>query len=378
MRVVYWGTYDKGKPRNRILINGLRSNGVEVVECNTNLWAGIEDKTQLSSKWQKILIVFKWILSYPSLIYRFLITTRIDCVVVGYLGHFDVLILWLFAKLKRVPVVWDAFISLYDTIIEDRKICSPDSLVAKIIYFIELLACKASNLVVLDTNAHANYFIEKYGMDEQKCVAVFVGVEPEKFPIISDSSKKQDNKHFRILFYGQFIPLHGIPYIVEAAELLKSYRDIYWTIIGDGQEASKVKTLLSSKALPQLTWIRWVDYDDLKEHIYKADVCLGIFGTTEKASRVIPNKVFQIISCGKAVITRDSLAIRELIPEMEPGIYIVNAGDPQQITDKIKYIYGLKEDDINKPYFVDIRKKITPEAVGKDFFRLIKGLIGHL
>jgi len=54
MRVVYWGTYDTGKPRNRIMISGLRENGVEVIECHAEVWMGIEDKSQVSG-WPKRL-----------------------------------------------------------------------------------------------------------------------------------------------------------------------------------------------------------------------------------------------------------------------------------------------------------------------------------
>ena len=46
-RVVLWGTCDTGKPRVRILIEGLRANGVEVVEIRADPWRGIEDKSQV-------------------------------------------------------------------------------------------------------------------------------------------------------------------------------------------------------------------------------------------------------------------------------------------------------------------------------------------
>jgi len=44
MRVCYFGTYDLNYSRNRILIEGLERNGIDVVECHVPLWQGTSDK----------------------------------------------------------------------------------------------------------------------------------------------------------------------------------------------------------------------------------------------------------------------------------------------------------------------------------------------
>ena len=46
-RLILWGTYDAGKPRVRILREGLRESGVAVEEIHTDPWNGIEDKSQI-------------------------------------------------------------------------------------------------------------------------------------------------------------------------------------------------------------------------------------------------------------------------------------------------------------------------------------------
>ena len=122
MRIVVWGTYDLGKPRVRILLRGLRENGVEVLDCHTQVWNGVDDKSQVNGIWAKLKILLRWLGSYPGLIWRYLRLPRHDAVLLGYLGHLDVLALWPFAKLRGVPLVWDAFLSLYDTVVDDRKL----------------------------------------------------------------------------------------------------------------------------------------------------------------------------------------------------------------------------------------------------------------
>ena len=49
LRVCYFGTYRANYSRNQIMIEGLRCNGVEVIECHETLWHGIEDRVQTAS-----------------------------------------------------------------------------------------------------------------------------------------------------------------------------------------------------------------------------------------------------------------------------------------------------------------------------------------
>jgi glycosyltransferase involved in cell wall biosynthesis len=131
----------------------------------------------------------------------------------------------------------------------------------------------------------------------------------------------------RVVFYGQFIPLHGIGTIVEAARNSDAAR-VQWVIIGSGQESARIQAMLDEKPVPNLQWIPWVEYEDLRAQIASADVCLGIFGDSDKAGRVIPNKVFQILSVGAPLITRDSPGIRELLDDDDDGVAFVPPADP--------------------------------------------------
>jgi glycosyltransferase involved in cell wall biosynthesis len=172
-----------------------------------------------------------------------------------------------------------------------------------------------------------------------------------------------------VLFYGQFIPLHGIGTIIKAAQLLE-HEYIQWMIIGKGQEESRVRELVALHPLEHLNWIPWVPYRELADWIDHADVCLGIFGDSNKASRVIPNKVFQIIAMGKPLITRDSPAIRELLSPRMPGIYLIPPANAEALVAAIrKFRY---ERDSLKDIILHnaVRNKIQPASIGKQLIEL--------
>lgn len=176
-----------------------------------------------------------------------------------------------------------------------------------------------------------------------------------------------------VLFYGQFIPLHGIDTILKAAQLLE-HEYIQWMIIGKGQEESRVRELVDLHPLEHLNWIPWVPYRELVDWIDHADVCLGIFGDSNKASRVIPNKVFQIIAMGKPLITRDSPAIRELLAPDMPGIYLIPPANSEALVAAIrKFRY---ERDWLKDIILHnaVRNRIKPIFIGKHLIELARSI----
>ncbi len=176
-------------------------------------------------------------------------------------------------------------------------------------------------------------------------------------------------------FMGSLFRLHGIDTIVHAAALLRDEHGIRWTLIGTGQEKKRIDTLVKELSLSQLHMREWVDYEELKSYIHAADICLGIFGTSGKASRVIPNKVFQIVSCGKAFITRDSPAIRELFQGDDEGVFLVDAGDPKCLAEKVMYLCRNKNSHQNEPFFSEKRQQISPAGVGRELRALLETLL---
>lgn len=204
---------------------------------------------------------------------------------------------------------------------------------------------------------------------------VFVGVELEFFPAKSvDIKDTEQPKLFTFLFYGQFIPLHGIPVIIEAARIIEGH-PAEIIIIGRGQESGKVKKMLDEVALTCIRWIPWVEYQVLSHFIQSADVCLGIFGDSAKAGRVIPNKVYQILHSGKPLITRDSSAIRELLTPNQPGVYLVSSADPKLLASQMLELLKSGRQSFRRRFHTPLQNQITPLAVGSEMANYMKKVI---
>ena len=372
LTVVFWGTYDRSKPRTRNLLSGLHTRDWEIIECHTDVWAGVEDKTQIESAWVRLWYLLRWVFSYPLLIVRYLRMPKHDLVVVGYLGQVDILVLWPFARFRGVPIVWDALISLYNTVVNERAYCKKRHPLALLLYAVEWLGCRAADRILANTATATRYFVETFGIPESHAHSLFVGVETTAFPPRPPGWKPQGP--IRVLFYGTLIPLHGVRYVLQAARLTQG-EEIDWHLIGSGQDEVLVEDFLTRHPLKNLIWDRWVPYNDLAKHIHAADIGLGLFGESTQARWSVPNKVFQLLACGIPIITRDSPGARELLSDEMPGVYLVEEENPQAIVQAI-YAYAAQRERLaSRVLHRSLVHRFDYQALGEQFAAVAEGLL---
>jgi glycosyltransferase involved in cell wall biosynthesis len=311
VRVCYFGTYDPAFARNALLVAGLRSAGVEVVECQVPLWRDTADKVatargngrhlgpRLAAAWRELARRHRALGGY-------------DALVVGYAGHLDVLLAHRLARAVRRPVVLDAFLSLAETV-DDRGLAAPGSARWQAARFLDRLACRRADRVLVDTGPHAAYFARTTGLPRTRLTVVPMGAWPRRpLPL-------PDGAGFEVVYFGGYIPLHGLDYVLGAAEHLTDLADLRITLVGDGQEFDRTRGMVESHALKNVRLVReWLPEDVLVDrHVGRAHVCLGVFGSSPKAGRVVPAKVLLALAAGRPVVTRSSPAACEALRDEE-------------------------------------------------------------
>jgi glycosyltransferase involved in cell wall biosynthesis len=253
-----------------------------------------------------------------------------DVMVVGYLGQPDMLLAALLARLRGVPLLFNPMLSLYDTVCDDRALVSPSSAAGHALWLLDHLACRLADLVILDTEQHADYFARTFRLPRERFGVVPIGADSDHFTC---QPAPAPHERCEVLFVGKLIPLHGCETIVRAAALLRA-EPVHFTLVGTGQQQALVRRLVAELALDNVTLVEWVDYAALPACYAQSDVCLGIFGGSEKASRVVPNKVFQALGVGRPVITADTPAIRTSFAVGEE-LLVCPAGDPTALATQI-------------------------------------------
>jgi glycosyltransferase involved in cell wall biosynthesis len=190
---------------------------------------------------------------------------------------------------------------------------------------------------------------------------------------VPPASPHRPGEPTRLLFYGQFIPLHGIDTIIDAAALSRpeAYR---WTVIGDGQEAPRIRRRFAERPVANLRWLPSVPYAELRRHIADADICLGIFGGSGKAERVIPNKVFQALMAGRPLVTRDSPAMRELVGDGVAGVALVPPNDAAALLAALDRMAASRAELDLRPLRA-LRDRLCPAAIGRSLASLLATLV---
>ncbi|MFV2043851.1 MAG: glycosyltransferase [Anaerolineales bacterium] len=338
MRVCYFGTYRARYSRNQIMIEGLRRNRVEVIECHEELWQGIEDRVEVASGgWAKPAFWARALRAYLRLFWQHRHVKAYDVMIVGYPGQFDVFLARLLSWWRRRPLVWDIFMSIYLIALE-RGVDRRSRMTVRLIRYVEKIASQLPELLILDTDQYLSWFASVHGVSADKFRIVPTGADDR---IFSPTSIHNDaDRVFRVIYYGTFIPNHGVEYIIEAARILADEGSIQFELIGRGPDRNMAQVLAEQYRLSSVAFTDWLEKTELVSRVARADVCLGSFGVTPQSLMTVQNKIYEGMAMAKAVITGDSPAVRQVLQDGK-HVYLCERANPQALA---KAITALRDD----------------------------------
>jgi glycosyltransferase involved in cell wall biosynthesis len=323
MRITVFGTYDTSMhPRIATIAEGLAANGLDVAECNAPLGLTTADRVNMLAKpWiGGPALVARLASRWTTLAIRAFRMPAPDVVVVGYLGHFDVHLARLVFRVRgllarrHMPIVLDHLINASDTGKDRRLDGGPRQALLRMI---DAGALGAADVIVMDTDEHLATLPERH---RGRAVVVHVGApaawyDAGQAAAVPDQAESGTGP-LRVVFYGLYTPLQGTPTIGAALGKIAAAGaadSIEVTMVGRGQDEAETKA--AAAANKAVRWLDWVPAPELPALVAGHDVCLGIFGTGEKARRVVPNKVFQGAAAGCAIVTSDTAPQRRVFAD---------------------------------------------------------------
>ncbi len=312
MRVLFLTGREIGYARNQVLLNAFQR------------FADVD--TIASTKKPRSLMLNS--LSVAGRAAEKLARNEYDLIFVGFYGH---LILQLLRPLIRTPLLFDAFLSTYDTLCFDRALFAPGSPMGRLAFRLDWSSIRRADRVLLDTEQHVDYFVETFKWPRSNFEVLPVGCDDTIYrPHLNSPARSP----LTVLSYSTFLSLHGIDVILHAASKLVGEPSRI-RLIGRGPAYDQMRTLADSLALANVTFSPPVHPIELAGKIADADICLGgHFNDSGKASRVIPGKIYQMLAVGRAVIAGNTPANRELLTHNQTA-YLVPVSDADALAQAI-------------------------------------------
>jgi len=304
-------------PRYRNLVALYESEGYEIVECLTT-------KNGFFGKHRDLLKKYKELSTLNS---------QLSTLLVTFPGYYLMPLAWILTRHPRKQLIFDAFISISDTLVSDRKQISWLNPLAWFYYLADIISTHLADEVLIDTEAHKKFFMRRFFLKSKRIRVAYVGTLKDLFYPGPKENKLPSGK-FNVLFIGSYIPLQGIEYILQAANIVREESNIHFTLIGKGQTYTQMTTLATKLDLHNVTFLETLPLQELPHYLRSCDVALGIFGTSDKANRVIPHKVYDAVGCGVPVITAKNLAIEEQFTDGKE-IFLCKGGDAQSLAEAI-------------------------------------------
>lgn len=346
MTVCYFGIYEPNFSRNRIYISGLREQGIAVLECRDTS---------------------KWFLKYWRLWQKHRALPTYDVLIVGYPGHLVVP----FAKLlSRKPVIADLLGSLSDAETYSHNPSFWSRVKNRII---DWLAVHFADSILLESQAQKQFFEQRFGISKKYHV-LYTGADDSIFHCEQTAQQKPS---FTVLFRGNLTLESGILYILEAARLLKSKRDIRFRIIGQGKLLRRVENYIADNHLSNVEIIaQFLSEEELREKMCDTSLSLGQFADNPRLSRTIPHKAFESLSMGIPYLSGDAPAIREIVEEGVSG-FLVPLASATTLAQKIGVLYKekvlcMRVGENGRSVF---EQSFSPNALGASLTQLINQIL---
>ena len=252
-----------------------------------------------------------------------------DIVFVGFAPQL-ILPIWNF-KFKKKKIIIDFFISMYDTLVFDRRKIKESSIVAKILKALDRKTILLSDYIISDTKEHGKYFIEEFNADKEKVNVLYLEADKEIYHEEKIEKPYEVKDKFVVLYFGSILPLQGVDIVLGAMDILKNKKDIFFYIIGPIQKKyNKVES-------DNVKYIDWLSQNELAKYINFSDLCLaGHFNKDiNKAKRTIPGKAYIYDAMNKKMILGENPANHELFTENKEKYYFVEMGNSEKLAEKI-------------------------------------------
>jgi glycosyltransferase involved in cell wall biosynthesis len=326
--VILIGDYNYDYPREKLLREGFKTTDVSVHECR------FSETSRFIGVWKLLLLPLFLIRIFRRISEISESDATIDAIVLTKFNPLLIPIAAYYAWRFGCPLVYDLFVSLYRTA-EMRDI---HPIVVRAVAVLERIVLRLPDYHLVGTNQFIDLYSDMYGLPVERFVRLPPGADGDWFYPREEIEKRET---FTALYWGNFLPHHGVGTIIGAAAELRN-EPYEFVFLGSGPEKERYERMADELSLSNVRFEGFVPREDQQEWIASSHVCLGIFADDPRSLASITNKVSEAVASKKAVITEESSAIDEWFEHGE-SVYTVPPEDSVALAEAIETLAAERE-----------------------------------
>lgn len=165
------------------------------------------------------------------------------------------------------------------------------------------------------------------------------GMVVTNFPILHDSSLREKKEHpagrpFTCIYHGGLTRINGISDTLRALDILSRTRDVRLVLLGPLKDAELAAEI---EAHNSVEYLGLVPHEKISDYLREADVGLVLYHPVPNALWSRPNKLFEYMMAGLAIVASNMPGWRDFVEGEECGI-LVDPKDLDQITRAIEHL----------------------------------------
>ena len=311
--VVFIGDYDNDYPREKLLRRGFDAADTLVHECR------FSDQSRFPSVLKLVFLPLYYVRILRRVFELREAGISPNVVVLTKFNPFVIPLAYAYSRVAGCPLVYDLFVSLHRT----AEMRGVDARVVRAVYLMERVVYRLPDHHLVGTDQFADLYSDMYGIARERFVRLPPGADEDWFYPRDDIPERD---RFTLLYWGNFLPHHGVGTIIGAAAELRD-EPYEFVFLGDGPERERYEQMAADLSLENVRFEGFVSREVQQEWIASSQISLGVFADDPRTLASITNKVSEAVASRRAVLTAASPAIDAWFEHGE-SVYTVPPADP--------------------------------------------------
>lgn len=167
------------------------------------------------------------------------------------------------------------------------------------------------------------------------------GADAAMFDPLADGAAFRQQHGLEGKFVALYAGAHGLSndleVLLRSAEKLRAHPNIQLVLVGDGKDKPALQAQAAQLQLENVHFVAPLAKEGMAAALAAADVCIAILKPLPLYATVYPNKVFDYLAAGRAVVLAIDGVIRQVVADANAGVF-VPPGDPQAMADTLLHL----------------------------------------